>query len=83
MGDPIDSMKTSTEPGKRVIDKPDHPPAGYTSFRVAEAETAEGNSQLKVGQSQGYELFCDESGRIGGEGKYPPPMAYFALGTAF
>lgn len=83
MDKPMNTKDTSMIPGERMIDRSDHPPAGYIKTNSAEAETIEGGAQLKIGRSQGFEVYCDESGRIGGEGKYPPPMAYFAMGTAF
>ena len=46
-------------------------------------EVVEGSLQLKRGKADHYEIFCDEGSRIGGEGKYPTPMAYMAMGTGF
>ncbi len=83
MEQPINAQQTSTVPGDRVIDKPEHPPQGYVNSIVAETETVAGKGQLKVGRCRGYEVYCDEGPRIGGDSAYPPPMAYFALGAAF
>ena len=48
-----------------------------------EIETIEGKGQLKVGRSGGFEVFSDEPPRLGGDGEYPQPLNYFALGVGF
>ena len=83
MESPIDGQTTSSVPGERVIDKPELPPQGlYTDSEVL-TEVVEGAVQLKRGKAGEFEVFCDESERIGGTSKYPTPMSYMAMGTGF
>ena len=49
----------------------------------ADTETIEGESMLKVGQSAGWTIYSDESKRIGGSAKYPPPMPMLATAIGF
>ena len=80
---PTTPADQSSVPGERIIDKPEHPPQGYANTIVTEMETIEGKGQLKVGRSGAYEVFCDEPPRLGGDGEYPQPLNYFALGVGF
>ena len=83
MPKPTTPADQSSTPGERIIDKPEHPPQGYANTIVAEMETVEGKGQLKVGKSGNFEIFCDEPPRLGGDGEYPQPLNYFALGVGF
>jgi hypothetical protein len=49
----------------------------------AHAETIPGDPHLRVGMSKGFTVYADEPAQIGGTEKYPPPMAYIALGISF
>ncbi len=83
MEGPIDGYSTSTVPGERIIDKPELPKGGVSTDSEVHTEVVGGSLQLKRGRADHYEIFCDEGERIGGEGKYPTPMAYMAMGTGF
>ncbi len=80
---PTTAADQSNVPGKRVIDQSEHPTQGYVNTIVAEMETVEGRGQLKVGKSGDFEIYCDEPARLGGDGEYPQPLNYFALGVGF
>ena len=81
--EPIPFRSSSTTPGERLIDKPELPAQGVATDSEVFTEVALGSTQLKRGTVEDYEVFCDESPRIGGEGKYPSPMSYMAMGTGF
>ena len=83
MEGPIDGRSTSTVLGERVIDKPELPARGLYTDSEVYTEVVEGSLQLKRGRADEYEIFCDEGERIGGEGKFPTPMAYMAMGMGF
>ena len=83
MESPVDGFATSDVPGERVIDKPELPPGGLSTDAEVYTEVVMGTGQLKRGTADGFEVFCDESTRIGGEGKHPTPMTYMAMGTGF
>lgn len=57
-------------------------PPGFrrTVYRV-DARIVEG--QLKVARQRQHEFFCDEPPTIGGQDRYPQPLAYFAAGLGF
>ncbi len=64
------------------------PPAGldptvtYRENRIeADCETLDG--MRKVGHVGGFEIFCDESVRVGGEGTAPSPLGYFTAAIGF
>ena len=48
---------------------------------VAEAESLE--RMRKVAHVQGFEVFCDESERVGGEDTAPSPLGYFTAAVGF
>ncbi len=83
MEKPIDGMNTSSVVGERVIDRPELPPNGLYSEQEAYTEVVVGAGQLKRGTLGKFEVFSDESARIGGSDKYPSPMTYMAMGTGF
>ena len=80
---PIDGHSTSTVPGERVIDKPEHPAGGLYTDNTVHTEMHEGSLQLKRGTAGKFEIFCDEGANIGGTAQYPTPMAYLAMATGF
>jgi hypothetical protein len=81
METPVDGNASATEVGKRVIDKPELPTAGIYTDNEVYTEVVE--AQLKRGTFDGFEVFSDESPRIGGTEKYPTPMTYLAMATGF
>jgi len=83
MEKPIDGFKTPSEPGQRIIDKPELPPGGIATDSEVYTEVVMGEGQLKRGTYGKFEVFCDEAARIGGTDKYPSPMTYMAMGTGF
>ena len=83
MEGPMDGFSTSNVPGNRIIDKPELPPQGLSTDSEVYTEIVAGSQQLKRGTIDKFEVFCDEAPRIGGEGKYPSPMTYMAMGTGF
>jgi hypothetical protein len=84
MGDqPLKFSEQSSKPGERVTDKPELPPQGFAMNLVAEAESIEGEVHLKLGRARGFEIQSDEPALIGGSNRFPPPMAYLALGIGF
>ncbi len=83
MEKPIDAFSMSTKPGERVIDKPELPKGGLHTDNTVFTEVIMGTAQMKRGTFDKFEGLCDEGSRIGGEGKYPTPMAYMAMGTGF
>ena len=48
---------------------------------AAEAESLD--RMRKRGRVQGFELYCDESERVGGEGTAPSPLGYFTAAVGF
>lgn len=83
MESPVDGNTSSTEVGERVIDKPELPTRGIYTDNTVHTEVIEGEMHLKRGTFEGFEIFSDESPRIGGTGKYPTPMTYLAWATGF
>ncbi len=64
------------------------PPEGLdpaVTHRVVtmEAECVELEQMKKEGQVREYRILCDEGPSLGGEGKYPPPLAYFTTAVGF
>lgn len=80
---PLNFFEQSSKPGERVTDKPELPPQGFAMNLTAEAESIEGEVHLKIGHARGFEIHSDEPALIGGSNRYPPPMAYLALGIGF
>lgn len=80
---PLKFSEQSSKPGERVTDKPELPPQGFAMNLVAEAESIEGEVHLKLGRARGFEIQSDEPALIGGSNRFPPPMAYLALGIGF
>jgi hypothetical protein len=60
---------------------PDFPPGYGRMAFTADARIVDG--QLKVGKQRHHEFFCDEPPSIGGQDRYPQPLAYFAAGMGF
>lgn len=82
-GRPLDGNNSATEVGQRVIDKPELPGGGIYTDNEVYTEVIEGEMHLKRGTFDGFEIFSDESPRIGGTEKYPTPMSYMAWATGF
>ena len=80
---PIPFRSASTTPGERLIDKPELPKRGFVMNPVAVTETIPGELQLRLGKFMEHEIYSDEPEHIGGQDRYPPPMAYIAMGSGF
>lgn len=50
---------------------------------LIEAEVESLERMRKVARVQGFEVFCDESERVGGEHTAPSPLGYFVAGVGF
>jgi hypothetical protein len=50
---------------------------------VADTESIENETHLKVGNSRGFTIYSDEPPTIGGTNRHAPPMSYLALGIGF
>ncbi len=83
MDKPVDGMNLPSEPGQRVIDKPELPPQGISTDSEVYTEFVMGAGQLKRGTIGKFEVFSDEAARIGGTDKYPSPMSYLAMAVGF
>ena len=59
----------------------DFPPGFRRTVYRVDAEIVDG--QLKVARQRQHEFFCDEPPTIGGQDRYPQPLAYFAAGLGF
>jgi hypothetical protein len=59
----------------------DFPPGFRRTVYRVEASVVDG--QLKVARQRHHEFFCDEPPAIGGQDRYPQPLAYFAAGLGF
>lgn len=81
--EPLKFWEQSSTPGERVTDKPELPQQGLAMHMEAEAESIEGEVHLKLGRARGFEIQSDEPALIGGSNRFPPPMAYLALGIGF
>ena len=58
-------------------------PSGITRAIVMEAEITRIEGQLKLGQSRGYTMLCDEPSYMGGTGSAPPSMAFLVASVGF
>ena len=83
MDKPLDGMNLPTEPGQRIIDKPELPPQGVSTDSEVYTEFVIGEAQLKRGTIGKFEVFSDEGARIGGTDRYPSPMSYLAMAVGF
>ena len=50
---------------------------------VIEAEVESLERMRKVARVQGFEVYCDESERLGGESTAPSPLGYFTAAVGF
>ncbi len=53
---------------------------------TVEAETMERQlkrAMVKGGRGSAFEVWCDESGALGGDDSAPSPLMYFSAGVAF
>jgi len=69
---------------EQMVDQTRQPELPARTLRVtmgADIDIIDG--QLKVAHSRGFEFFCDEPPRIGGEDRYPQPLTYVAAGVGF
>ena len=82
MEGPIDGHDTSTVPGERVIDKPEHP-AGDSPPTHRPHRDGRRRPATKTRHGGRFRDFCDEGAGIGGTAQYPTPMAYLAMATGF
>ena len=83
MDKPLDGFDLPSEPGSRIIDKPELPPQGVATDSEVYTEFVVGEGQLKRGTVGKFEVFSDEAARIGGTDKYPSPMSYLAMAVGF
>jgi hypothetical protein len=83
MDKPLDGFNLPTEPGSRIIDKPELPPQGVSTDSEVYTEFVIGEAQLKRGTTAKFEVFSDEGARIGGTDRYPSPMSYLAMAVGF
>jgi hypothetical protein len=75
------TWKEVMERGIDTTKLPDFPPGFRRTVHEVHARTIEG--QLKVATSRHHEFYCDEPPTIGGQDRYPQPLAYFAAGLGF
>ena len=75
------SWQEVMESGMDVTKLPDYPPGFRRTVYRVDARIVEG--QLKVARQRQHEFFCDEPPTIGGQDRYPQPLAYFAAGLGF
>jgi hypothetical protein len=80
---PLKMMEQSTKPGERITDKPELPRQGLVMQMIADTESIEGESHLKLGRSRGFDIYSDEPAQIGGTNRHAPPMSYLALAIGF
>ncbi len=80
---PLNAAEQSTKPGERITDKPELPSQGLAMHLVADTESIENETHLKVGNSRGFTIYSDEPPTIGGTNRHAPPMSYLALGIGF
>lgn len=80
---PINGFAMSAEPGQRGIDQTDIPVRGVRYDATVHTEVVEGVTQLKLGRSGDFEVYCDEPPTVGGQGRHPTPMDYMAMATGF
>jgi hypothetical protein len=50
---------------------------------VIEADVESLERMRKKARVQGFEVFCDESERVGGDHTAPSPLGYFTAGVGF
>ena len=50
---------------------------------LIEAEVESLERMRKVARVQGFEVYCDEGERVGGEGTAPTPLGYFTAAVGF
>jgi hypothetical protein len=83
MDEPLDGMRLPSEPGQRVIDRPELPSQGISTDSEVYTEVVADEGQLKRGTIGKFEVFSDEAARIGGTDRYPSPMSYMAMAIGF
>ena len=75
------SWQEVMESGMDMTKLADFPPGFRRTVYRVDAEIVDG--QLKVARQRQHEFFCDEPPTIGGQDRYPQPLAYFAAGLGF
>ena len=75
------SWQEVMESGTDMTKLTDFPPGFRRTVYRVDAEIVDG--QLKVARQRQHEFFCDEPPTIGGQDRYPQPLAYFAAGLGF
>ena len=75
------SWQEVMESGMDMTKLADFPPGFRRTVYRVDAEILDG--QLKVARQRQHEFFCDEPPTIGGQDRYPQPLAYFAAGLGF
>jgi hypothetical protein len=83
MTKPLGNEDLSSQPGERVIDRPELPAGGITNENDVYTEVVAGGMHLKRGRAGKFEVFSDEHQRIGGTDKYPSPLTYLAMAVGF
>jgi hypothetical protein len=83
MEKPLDGFNMPTEPGRRIIDRPELPAQGVRTDNEVHTEVVAGEMHLKRGTFGKFEVLSDEGAHIGGTDKYPSPMIYLAMGVGF
>ena len=71
----------------KLPDFPNPPPAldPTLTYRenLIEADCESLERMRKVGQVQGFTIYCDEAERVGGEHTAPSPLGYFTAAIGF
>ena len=81
---PVNLFTAPTEPGQRIIDKPELPKGGIVTDQTVTCEFIAGESaHLNRGTWGKFEVFSDEGAFIGGKETAPSPMTYLAWATGF
>ena len=75
------SWQEVMDSGMDMTKLPDFPPGFRRTVYRVDARVVDG--QLKVARQRQHEFFCDEPSTIGGQDRYPQPLAYFAAGLGF
>lgn len=75
------TWKEVMDSGMDMTKLPDFPPGRRRTVYEVNARTIDG--QLKVATNRHHEFYCDEPPTIGGQDRFPQPLAYFAAGLGF
>ena len=83
MTKPLGNEDLSDKPGERVIDKAELPAQGITNENDVMTEVVTGEMHLKLGTAGKFQVYSDESARLGGTDRYASPMSYLAMSIGF